>query len=105
MVHYFIMKLQKIMETRLEKSPVVDMDKLLIDLEDSGAKDGNQSSDTSSATEHEDNVNLSDKDDTVDEEAKKRGEDEKGQQITEYIVDARDTLNSIAAKHDTTPAL
>ena len=105
MVDYFTIKLQKIMETRLEKSPVVDMDKLLIDLEDSGAKDGNQSSDTSSATEHEDNVNLSDKDDSVDEEAKKMGVDEKRQQITEYIVDARDTLNSIAAKHDTTPAL
>ena len=105
MVDYFTIKLQKIMETRIDKSPVVDMNMLLIDLEDSGAKDGNQSSDTSSATEHEDNVNLSDKDDTVDDEAKKSGGDEKGQQVTEYIVDARDTLNSIAAKHDTTPAL
>ena len=105
MVDYLTIRLQKIMETRLEKSPVVDMDKLLIDLEDSGAKDGNQSSDTSSATEHEDNVNLSDKDDTENIDAKKKGEDEKRQQITEYIVDARDTLNSIAAKHDTTPAL
>ena len=105
MVDYFTIKLQKIMETRIDKSPVVDMNMLLIDLEDSGAKDGNQSSDTSSATEHEDNVNLSDKDDTENIDAKKKGEDEKRQQITEYIVDARDTLNSIAAKHDTTPAL
>ena len=30
---------------------------------------------------------------------------ENSEQVTEYVVDARDTLNSIAAKHDTTPAL
>ena len=93
------------METSIAKSPATDTQNPLINLEDSGTKDGNQSSDTSSATEHEDNVNLSDKDDTLGDEAKKGGDEDKGQQITEYIVDARDTLNSIAAKHDTTPAL
>ena len=93
------------METSITKSPITDAQNPLITLEDSGTKDGNVSSDTSSATEPEDNTNLSDKDDVLDNECTKSKDGENSDQVTEYIVDARDTLNSIAAKHDTTPAL
>ena len=96
---------QKIMETHLVKSPVIDTEKPLIDFEDSGNKGGNMSSDTSSATEPEDNANLSDKDDILNSKCTENVVGENSEQVTEYVVDARDTLNSIAAKHDTTPAL
>ena len=93
------------METPIAKSPTTDAQNPLINLEDSGSKDGNVSSDTSSATEPEDNTNLSDKDDVLNNECMENKEGANSDQVTEYIVDARDTLNSIAAKHDTTPAL
>ena len=93
------------METHTAKSPISDTENPLINLEDSETKDGNISSDTSSATEPEDNTNLSDKDDVLNNECRESKDGESSDQVTEYIVDARDTLNSIAAKHDTTPAL
>ena len=93
------------METRLAKSPVIDTEKQLVKLDDSGTKDSHESSETSSATEPEDNADLSDKDDTIERESKTGEDDENAEQITEYTVGARDTLNSIAAKHNTTPSL
>ena len=93
------------METHTAKSPISDTQNPLINLEDSETKDGNISSDTSSATEPEDNTNLSDKDDVLNNECMENKDGANSDQVTEYIVDARDTLNSIAAKHDTTPAL
>ena len=93
------------METRLAKSPVIDTEKPLVNIDDSGIKDSHDSSDTSSATEPENNADLSDKDDTIDKESKPERDNENAEQITEYTVGARDTLNSIAAKHNTTPSL
>lgn len=95
----------KIMETHVAKSPITETQNPVINLEDSEIKDGNVSSDTSSATEPEDNTNLSDKDDVLNNECMENKDGANSDQVTEYIVDARDTLNSIAAKHDTTPAL
>ena len=93
------------METHVAKSPITETQNPIINLEDSETKDGNVSSDTSSATEPEDNTNLSDKDDVLNNECRESKDGANADQVTEYIVDARDTLNSIAAKHDTTPAL
>jgi len=93
------------METHVAKSPITETQNPVINLEDSEIKDGNVSSDTSSATEPEDNTNLSDKDDVLNNECMENKDGANSDQVTEYVVDARDTLNSIAAKHDTTPAL
>ena len=93
------------METQLAKSPVIDTEKPLVNVDDSGTKDSHDSSETSSATEPENNADLSDKDDKIDRESKPEGDNENAEQITEYTVGARDTLNSIAAKHNTTPSL
>ena len=93
------------METHVDKSPITETQNPVINLEDSEIKDGNVSSDTSSATEPEDNTNLSDKDDVLNNECMENKDGANSDQVTEYIVDAKDTLNSIAAKHDTTPAL
>ena len=68
-------------------------------------KDGETSSDTSSATEHEENPDHSSKEDGLcpgDNKPETEQADE--YQELEYTVGTRDTLNSIAAKHNTTPS-
>ena len=68
-------------------------------------KDKETSSDTSSATEHEVNADHSSKEDGLcpgDNKLETKQADE--YQELEYTVGTRDTLNSIAAKHNTTPS-
>ena len=68
-------------------------------------KGDDESSDTSSATEREDNAELSGKEELCEEQAKLDEDTEVVvQQVLEYVVGPRDTLNSIAAKHNTTPS-
>ena len=68
-------------------------------------KDKETSSDTSSATEHEENADHSSKEDGLcpeDNKLETKQADE--YEELEYTVGTRDTLNSIAAKHNTTPS-
>ena len=93
------------MDTQVAENSANDTEELLVNLNDDIKKENSDSSDTSSATEQEDNAQLSDKDEIVDEDSQLGGDGEVGKQVTEYMVDARDTLNSIAAKHNTTPSV
>ena len=93
------------MNTEVNENSQSDTDDLLINLNDDIKKVNNDSSDTSSATEHEDNVQLSDKDEIIDNETQLDEDAEAAKKVTEYVVDARDTLYSIAAKHNTTPSM
>ena len=68
-------------------------------------KDKETSSDTSSATEHEENADHSSKEDGLCP-GDNKPETEKADEYreVEHTVGTRDTLNSIAAKYNTTPS-
>ena len=63
------------------------------------------SDDTSSATIEEHDDELSIKDVILDEDSTVQTENTSMQEVKEHTVDAKDTLVSIAAKHNTTPSL
>ena len=67
--------------------------------------DNETSSSTSSATEIEDNIDplTKEEEEVPPKDVKDEVEKEKEENL-DYIVDTRDTLNSIAAKHNTTPS-
>ena len=61
--------------------------------------------DTSSATIEDHDEELSIKDVILDEDSTVQTENTSMQEVKEHTVDAKDTLVSIAAKHNTTPSL
>ena len=63
------------------------------------------SDDTSSATIEEHDDELSIKDVILDEDSTVQTDNTSMQEVKEHTVDAKDTLVSIAAKHNTTPSL
>jgi hypothetical protein len=93
------------MDMQVSENSANDTEELLINLNDDIKKANSDSSDTSSATEKEDNAQLSDKDELDDKESQLDNDGEVVKPVTEYMVEGRDTLNSIAAKHNTTPSM
>ena len=93
------------MDTSITKLATSDSEHSLGHRVDNMHINNDDSSDTSSATEKEDFVEPSGREDTVEDEPKEEKDGDAIPHVKEYVVEDRDTLNSIAAKNNTTPSL